>query len=89
MEILTGILGLLAIAILFHVVIEHTWLFIAGCVVAYVIYAYHAEPLVGGTFVAAYAVFIGLAPFILLWVVAGAIISVFGNKGGKGNGNLS
>ena len=48
MEILTGILVLVALAVLFHLVIEHTWVVIGACVVAYVIYAYHAGPLVAG-----------------------------------------
>jgi hypothetical protein len=52
MEILTGVLTLIALAILFHLVIEHTWFVLGACVVAYVIYAYHAGPLVGGVVVA-------------------------------------
>ena len=37
--------------------------------------------LAGGAAVGAYALFIWASPFILLWIVAGAFIKVFGNKG--------
>lgn len=82
MEILTGVLSLIAIVVLFHIVIEHTWFVIGGCVVAYVIYAYHAGPLVGGVAVGAYAVFVWAAPFLLVGLIVAGFLNIFASKQG-------
>lgn len=69
MEIVTGVLVLVALAVLFHLVIEHTWFVLGACVVAYVVYAYHAGPLVAGV-VGAVPAIIQAFMSVAIWPIA-------------------